>query len=1710
MGFSSSPGAIIRIGVDGAAESNREIDTVTRNMNNLASTVQNAMRNLAGAIGLGAGISGIVQLSDEYAKFTAQLKLATRSQSEYLVGYRDVKAIANAANQGLMETGVLYARIANGTRELGTSQKQVAAITETVNLALKVSGATASEAASAQLQLSQAFASGTLRGEEFNAVNEAAPRLMLALAEGMGMPVGALKAMAEEGKITSQIMAVALPTALEKLREEAKQVQTISGAFTVLKNNVMEFVGMQSQASGAVATFTSAIGFLSSNLALIAGAVATLTTAKLATWLTSMIGGSLAAASANRALAASNLAAAVTSTQAAAQASAAKLAEAQANVRATASAAALAAARVAELRASVLAAEGAVALAIATNGLIPAQARAIALAEANAVALSAQAVAAGNATKAAVASTGALAAQAAAGGLAARSMGLLRGAIAFLGGPIGAIITLLGIAVTAWSVWGQKAKESTAAVAESYEDAHKRIVKVLDEQITKNERLIQLKNLGMSKPAIDRDLPAIEQLAAASKRLNDINTRSGEFKGINNTEAYFAQAGVMNDIVVLSEKMKKNQDTTRAAEAMTIKERVSGLMKEHATKQEQMQAELKGIEDLKGKTAEYDVLVARIKLKYADKGGAAAAKQEATAYQNLITSVQERIAAGSLELMGYDKMTEAQKMTVKLDAAIATGKSKLSGEHIKEARAQIAIVAAQDAQILSTKNVKDGVQELADERNSAYESAMSEVRANEDLVAQYGMTKLQIEQLTLARLEDQLAQRAALELDDKAVAQLERMIAAKKRNLVAVGKLDGLERGSDVAKAKELLDVMTAVDEVTKEAASSMAASFGRVGSAIGNLTTALTGYGRAQAAIAAQLATEKRDAKNDPVKLKAAETKASQAAATAQIRQYGDMASAAKGFFKENSTGYKVMQGAEKAFRAYEMAMALQSMVKKIFFKESEVAANVALNGTKLAGEATTTAASTGLAATEASAWGITAVVKALASLPFPANLAAGAATLAAVVAIGAKMLGGIGGGSVSLSEQRQATQGTGSVLGDPNAKSESLSRSLELLSANSSIELNYTRGMLSALRNIETSMGGLSNLLFQGGKLSTSIPEQDLGSTNKIIGKVLNAVGGGVIGVLFDKLLGGKISKGLAKVSNAVFGGKVTTLDTGITADKASLGSIMSGGIRSNQYVDTKKDGGLFHSDKNRTSLTGLGAEANQQITQIIADMSEGIKQGAGVLGVGGDLFNQRLSTFVVDIGKISLKGLSAEQVQKELAAVFSKVGDDMARFGVAGLSQFQQVGEGYFQTLIRIASNYANLDGTLQSIGMTFGATGLASIAAREDLISMAGGISDLAGKASSFADNFLTEGERLAPVVKYVTDQMAAMGLAHIDTREKFKDHVLSLNLVNEAERQQFSALMDLEAAFAKTHATTEDLTMSEQAIADQRKSLQDQLDELTMTSAQLRAKERATIDASNLALFDQVVRQRDLKEATEKANDALKSTIERLGATKASTLAYRDSLLLGSLSTLTPMQKYLETQRQYSEALTKANAAPADAAAQSAVQSAATAFLSASQVINASSAAYINDKSKILGDMTTLATIAGAQMTDAQLQLSRLDAQVNGISTLNTTALAIEQAILNQGAVAPVFDAQRYGAGSSAGVDTLAGALRELRAENAETLKVQAELLAELKRLRADAARHATDAMGVAEEVGGEIADSITSAFDQAAYAAKKPTRVPTR
>lgn len=828
--------------------------------------------------------------------------------------------------------------------------------------------------------------------------------------------------------------------------------------------------------------------------------------------------------------------------------------------------------------------------------------------------------------------------------------------------------------------------------------------------------------------------------------------------------------------------------------------------------------------------------------------GSSAAK-ESSDYEGLNKALQQRLALAEREIALGRSLTASEKELAALIRGRAEGTINLTEKEFGLLAAGLAKLDADQRIIAGRENIAALNKQLAADSSKAIQDAITEAERNERLAETIGLTAAEIEAAGLVRLESQLAQRSDLGLTLEEIEALERLINAKRRSSAAASRVDELQG------AKKGLDELNAYLDPAKAKSfgAALRDAFGTAGGAMAKMTSTLEDFGQRQAEIAKQrgnaahaylngLVTEKEHLQNI-ASLNEMETRS-------RLAGYGDMASAAAGFFGEQSKGYQALMAVSKVFHAAELAMTLAELVPK----------------------------------------GISAVLSQGSGDPYTA-FGRMAAMAAIVTGLGVAIGSVGGGGSKAVAQDRQAAAGTGSVFGDSKAKSDSIARSLELAATNSSIELAYTAGMLSALRNIESSLAGLGNLLVRESGLTGQLAPNSKGSAYELASSgAVTALMGGVIGLALDKLTGGFIGKVTGTIANAIFGGKVTTLDTGFTANRTSLGSALDGGLNASQYTETKKDGGWFHSDKYNTSLASLGAQANDQITKVIAGLASGVTEAGKLLGVRGDDFTAHLNSFVVDIGKVSLKGLSGEQIQKQLEAVFSKVGDDMARYGIAGLDQFQKVGEGYLETLTRVAANYANLDSILASIGTTFGATGIASLAARERLIELGGGISELASKTNSFAENFLTEAERLAPVQKYVTEQLAAMGLASIDTREEFKKTVLDLvasgALATEAGAKQYAGLMDLEAAFAKTHAATVDLSKSQQAIADERANLMERLNAATKTNAELLAFERAALDASNQALYDQVV-----------AAEAAKVAAERLTAANEETAAKRASIEL---------------------------------------------------------------------------------------------------------------------------------------------------------------------------------------------------------------------
>jgi tape measure domain-containing protein len=271
--------------VDFSANVARFTSSVDKMSNDLAKFQTNAARtskNIDKAFaGLGAGIKGafggitaalsireLGQMADSFTNIQARLKLATRDANEFAEASDNIKRIASSSKSSLESTATLYTRISNALLDIGGTQAQVAATTQALALGLRLSGATAEESASAMLQFSQAIGSGVLRGEEFNAINEAAPRIMKALADSIGVPVGQLRKLAEEGKITRDILVNSLGSQLPTLIKEAETLpDTIGAAFQNAKNEILLTVGAIDKATGASSAFATAVGKVTAGIA---------------------------------------------------------------------------------------------------------------------------------------------------------------------------------------------------------------------------------------------------------------------------------------------------------------------------------------------------------------------------------------------------------------------------------------------------------------------------------------------------------------------------------------------------------------------------------------------------------------------------------------------------------------------------------------------------------------------------------------------------------------------------------------------------------------------------------------------------------------------------------------------------------------------------------------------------------------------------------------------------------------------------------------------------------------------------------------------------------------------------------------------------------------------------------------------------------------------------------------------------------------------------------------------------------------------------------------------------------------------------------------------------------------------------------------------------------------------------------------------------
>ena len=235
---------------------------------------KNVMDSLEG-IGWAALGAGIIKVASDYQNLQNKLIAVTGSQSGANTAFENIKRIAEETRSPLSAIGDLYSKLAIGTREAGKEAKDVSDLTKTFAQTLALSGTSGVQASAAILQFGQAMASGKLAGDEFRAMMEYNPVLMMKFAEAVDIPIGQLKKLASEGALTAKALELGMKSIAPKVQTEFEKMNTTIGqSFTLIANNFIVMLANIESKFGIFQGLANLIKTISDNAQIFGGIAA--------------------------------------------------------------------------------------------------------------------------------------------------------------------------------------------------------------------------------------------------------------------------------------------------------------------------------------------------------------------------------------------------------------------------------------------------------------------------------------------------------------------------------------------------------------------------------------------------------------------------------------------------------------------------------------------------------------------------------------------------------------------------------------------------------------------------------------------------------------------------------------------------------------------------------------------------------------------------------------------------------------------------------------------------------------------------------------------------------------------------------------------------------------------------------------------------------------------------------------------------------------------------------------------------------------------------------------------------------------------------------------------------------------------------------------------------------------------------------------------
>ncbi len=273
--FDTSSIALMRRELANAATSMNQIEQEIRGTDNAQEQLNNrirdgtgAMDGLLGRVGalVGAylslqGLGKVIEISDELTNTKARVQLLVEDMpvipdqlakvdfglgdmSDIELAQQLIHDAAQRSFSSFKDTADMVSRIGTNARDSFNNLSEVVAFTELVQKQFGIAGASAVEASNATIQLSQALASGVLRGDELNSIFEQAPNLIATIADYMGEPLGKIRDLAADGMITADIVKNAMFAASDDINKKFDSMPvTWSQMWTYFQNEALRAFG---------------------------------------------------------------------------------------------------------------------------------------------------------------------------------------------------------------------------------------------------------------------------------------------------------------------------------------------------------------------------------------------------------------------------------------------------------------------------------------------------------------------------------------------------------------------------------------------------------------------------------------------------------------------------------------------------------------------------------------------------------------------------------------------------------------------------------------------------------------------------------------------------------------------------------------------------------------------------------------------------------------------------------------------------------------------------------------------------------------------------------------------------------------------------------------------------------------------------------------------------------------------------------------------------------------------------------------------------------------------------------------------------------------------------------------------------------------------------------------------------------------------------